>query len=128
MDAAKLSVENVKTVMETGSLKLKICWSCKTGTYDKIQTCSGCETAYYCNVECQKADWVRHAGVCKKYAGNNKLIHQLDAHAKSLTLANLPVTDASPMGYIVQIKNTKTYLDLLGKGMKLSSLPCVETK
>ena len=128
MDAATLTAENIKTVIETGSLKMRICWSCKTATYDKILACSGCCTAYYCNKECQRKDWSRHASVCKKYAGNNKLVHQLDAHAKSLTMSDLPSTqhETAPMGFVVQIKNTKAYLDLLDNGTKLSGIPRID--
>ena len=31
-----------------------------------LKACTGCKKAKYCGKECQKQDWKRHKGVCKK--------------------------------------------------------------
>lgn len=39
------------------------CWGCnkpETDADSKFQRCSRCKIAYYCNAECQRADWARH--------------------------------------------------------------------
>jgi hypothetical protein len=43
------------------------CAQCGTTTSDrkKMQACSVCKTAYYCNRACQVAHWELHEPVCK---------------------------------------------------------------
>jgi hypothetical protein len=43
----------------------RICVGCKKIEADKhYKLCSRCKTAYYCTVECQKADWGIHKDMC----------------------------------------------------------------
>ena len=39
--------------------------SCANCEKDALKKCGGCNSAYYCGVECQKADWIReHQSIC----------------------------------------------------------------
>lgn len=50
---------------ETGPIH-RSCWSCRaTIPQGKSMRCSQCKIAYYCNVECQKKDWLTHKEKCK---------------------------------------------------------------
>lgn len=44
-----------------------MCMCCVAGRADK--RCSGCESVWYCDVECQKADWPRHKNECYDVRG-----------------------------------------------------------
>jgi len=35
----------------------------------KLKRCSACEVTYYCNQDCQRADWERHKGPCASLSG-----------------------------------------------------------
>lgn len=43
----------------------KQCHHPTCGQMKKMKKCSGCEKAYYCSPECQKADWKRHKAECR---------------------------------------------------------------
>ena len=42
----------------------RICWSCHAE--EKLLKCRGCFIAWYCDMECQAADWSRHSKFCLK--------------------------------------------------------------
>lgn len=44
-----------------------ICTCCKkeAGEGKTLRRCAGCQTAAYCSIECQKADWKVHKELCK---------------------------------------------------------------
>ena len=45
--------------------EMNTCYSC--GRLDRgLLRCAGCSTALYCDRACQRADWKRHAMICKK--------------------------------------------------------------
>jgi hypothetical protein len=43
----------------------KNCLFCCKVSESKLQKCSKCLKAYYCNVECQRRDWSKHKKLCK---------------------------------------------------------------
>lgn len=47
----------------------KVCSVCKTDK--KIKKCGRCLIVYYCSVDCQKKDYRKHRGECRKAAMNN---------------------------------------------------------
>ena len=42
----------------------RICWSCHAK--EKLFRCRGCYIGWYCDTECQAADWSRHSKFCRK--------------------------------------------------------------
>ena len=42
----------------------RICWSCHAK--EKLFKCRGCYIGWYCDMECQAADWSRHSKFCSK--------------------------------------------------------------
>jgi hypothetical protein len=57
-----------KTVVEVGKTDLKHyfkCRHCQKQSETPIKRCSKCHVAYYCDAECQKADWKSHKLACK---------------------------------------------------------------
>ncbi|KAJ7071680.1 hypothetical protein C8F01DRAFT_1226556 [Mycena amicta] len=62
----------VMDLYEAGELtKLRACDNLKCAAlreYGQIQRCSGCQSAYYCSIECQKADYTsgQHRKFCAK--------------------------------------------------------------
>ena len=42
----------------------RICWSCHAK--EKLFKCRGCFIGWYCDMECQAADWSRHSKFCLK--------------------------------------------------------------
>jgi hypothetical protein len=56
----------------------KICSHCEKGEEEMdgaiLMKCQRCKLAYYCNKECQVADWKRHKETCKAISsGNNEI-------------------------------------------------------
>jgi uncharacterized C2H2 Zn-finger protein len=54
---------------------IKICRHCKkieTRDGRKLMKCQRCKVAYYCNKECQAADWKSHKKLCKELGSANK--------------------------------------------------------
>jgi hypothetical protein len=39
-----------------------------------LQVCNHCKFAFYCNRECQKADWKWHKGGCKSISGRGDVV------------------------------------------------------
>jgi len=48
--------------------KGEVCANCGGGDAKKLQACGRCKVAKYCGVECQKANWKHHKGMCKQMA------------------------------------------------------------
>lgn len=45
--------------------KIKICAKCGIDNkIKKVKSCKDCKKVYYCSVQCQRADWNVHKGVC----------------------------------------------------------------
>jgi len=38
------------------------CYWC--GVHVPLKSCSGCRSAFYCSVDCQRFDWRRHKSMC----------------------------------------------------------------
>ena len=49
---------------ETEMRERKICWNCHDT--ENLLKCGGCQKAWYCDKECQRADRARHGRFCKK--------------------------------------------------------------
>lgn len=58
-------VNELKKEKLDGALVLKQCGNCEQLSKDALK-CGACKRMYYCNKECQKADWARHKGMCCK--------------------------------------------------------------
>ena len=125
MNEVTLTQKQLISISSNNIFKIRKCWNCKKSTCDKLSTCSNCSTAYYCNRECQKADWSKHSPICKEYVGNNKLTHELDSYTQKLTIKDIPA--GTMFGYIVQIKDTRTYFKCVNQGLTLSSIPKIDT-
>ena len=48
--------------------------------------CSSCKSSYYCNVECQRADWKKHKRKCKKLRKKQTKDNKTDKHVIQLHL------------------------------------------
>jgi hypothetical protein len=53
----------LKTALRLPAEKRRRCEQCGTTTFEKMKKCA-CRTAYYCNRDCQAANWQRHKLVC----------------------------------------------------------------
>ena len=42
----------------------RVCKHC--GSAESVTACARCVKVYYCNLQCQSADWARHKVACKK--------------------------------------------------------------
>jgi len=56
---------DIKKEKKDGASVLKRCSNCRDVKADVLK-CGACKDVYYCNKECQKADWGRHKGMCCK--------------------------------------------------------------
>jgi hypothetical protein len=108
--------------MANHSLKIRVCWGCRKQTIEKLLVCGGCKTAYYCNAICQQNDWSNHENRCGQVRGDGQLRHRIDNFAKSLSRDKIPKTN---IGYIIQIKNSNKFLELVDGGLDLSAMPLV---
>ncbi len=61
------SEENIKKILGDKVEILRFAHPCKAcgGTGEDLSICSGCRLAWYCNDECQKADWKNHKPFCR---------------------------------------------------------------
>lgn len=76
-----LEIVNVKPDEE----QMALCVGC--GTPNRLQKCSGCQTARYCSRECQKSDWKKHKKECK----HDKVLY--DAYRQELEKETKPPKD-----------------------------------
>ena len=45
-----------------------VCYGCKKQLKPgAFKLCGGCSSSFYCNKECQKADWKEHKDVCRAF-------------------------------------------------------------
>ena len=62
-----LQIERAAKIARNGGPLYEWCDSC--GTYppadSKLQRCSRCKAAKYCNADCQKPHWLQHKAPCK---------------------------------------------------------------
>ena len=61
-DTSHISEVNVDG--ETDMRERNICWNCHAT--ENLLKCGGCQKAWYCDKECQRADRARHGRFCKK--------------------------------------------------------------
>jgi hypothetical protein len=61
--------DELKAALRVPAEKRRRCEHCGTTTSNAMYKCGVCKstdkTTYYCNDDCQKADWERHKSVCK---------------------------------------------------------------
>jgi hypothetical protein len=56
--------DELKAALRLPAEKRRRCEQCDTTTSRAMYKCGICKTTYYCDSECQKADWQRHELVC----------------------------------------------------------------
>ena len=68
---------NVNRMLRTGGRSCNCCGVTAEVT-QKLLLCSACESASYCNKECQKLHWKEHRPVCKQSTdGKKKIVENL---------------------------------------------------
>jgi ankyrin repeat protein len=60
-----ITADALKATLREPAEKRRRCNHCDTTTSRAMYKCGVCRTTYYCDRECQKADWQRHEPVCK---------------------------------------------------------------
>lgn len=76
-----------------GFLALERCFACLTGKQDLL-VCSGCNTAVYCDQNCQNKTWKFHQKFCKKIKSDEPTLKMEDILLKHLNHAELGVKTA----------------------------------